>query len=57
MKNYLVDLKTIGDEDSDEEESEDEDDDLSQTKQGYAKDGFVVDDEEDDIRRRRRGRR
>ena len=44
-------FEDIEDEDSDEEDSEDEDedDDLSQTKQGYAKDGFVVDDEEDDI--------
>ena len=42
-------FEDLGDEDSDEEESEDEDDDLSQTKQGYAKDGFVVDDDEDEL--------
>ena len=42
-------FEDLGDEDSDEEESEDEDDDLSQTKQGYSKDGFVVDDDEDEL--------
>ena len=40
-------FEDLGEEDSEEDE-EDEDDDLSQTKQGYAKDGFVVDDNEDE---------
>tara|TARA_E500000178_G_scaffold337845_1_gene377531 strand:- start:611 stop:1297 length:687 start_codon:yes stop_codon:yes gene_type:complete len=39
-------FEDLGEEDSEEDE-EDEDDDLSQTKQGYAKDGFVVDDNEE----------
>ena len=41
-------FEDLGEEDSEEEDEEDEDDDLSQTKQGYAKDGFVVDDNEDE---------
>lgn len=42
-------FEDIGDE-SDEEDSEedDEDEELDKTKQGYAKDGFVVEDEEDE---------
>jgi hypothetical protein len=40
-------FEDIGDEDSDDEE-EDDDDDVPRTKDGYVKDGFVVDDEEDD---------
>jgi hypothetical protein len=42
-------FEDIGDE-SDEEDSgeDDEDEELDKTKQGYAKDGFVVEDEEDE---------
>ena len=40
-------FEDLGKEDSDEDD-EDEDDDLSQTKEGYAKDGFIVDDNEDE---------
>jgi hypothetical protein len=41
-------FEDIGEEDSEEEEEEDEDADLPQTKEGYAKDGFVVEDEEEE---------
>jgi hypothetical protein len=40
-------FEDIGDEDS-EEEDEDEDEDVPRTKQGYVKDGFIVDDDEDE---------
>jgi len=40
-------FEDIGSEDSEEDE-DDEDKDLPQTKEGYAKDGFVVEDEEDE---------
>jgi len=40
-------FEDLGDEDSEEEE-EDEDEDIPQTKQGYAKDGFVVEDDEEE---------
>ena len=39
-------FEDIDDEDSDEEE-EDEDEDIPKTKEGYAKDGFVVEDVEE----------
>ena len=38
-------FEDIGEEDSEEEE---DDDDIEKTKEGYAKDGFVVEDEEED---------
>ena len=38
-------FEDIGAEDSEDEE-DDEDDDVSKTKEGYAKDGFIVDDED-----------
>lgn len=42
-------FEDIGEEDSDEEESEDSvDDNVPRTKDGYVKDGFVVDDDEDE---------
>ena len=41
-------FEDIGDEDSEDDEEEDEDDDISKTKEGYAKDGFIVDDVDDD---------
>lgn len=41
-------FEDIGDEDSEDDEEEDEDDDISKTKEGYAKDGFIVDDVGDD---------
>mgnify|MGYP003339630900 CR=1 FL=1 len=40
-------FEDIGDEDS-EDEDEDEDEDVPRTKQGYVKDGFIVDDDEED---------
>lgn len=40
-------FEDIGDEDSDEEE-EDDDEDMPKTKQGYVKDGFIVDDDEEE---------
>ena len=68
-KNHLVDLnesswksiyeylfggfEDIGDEDSEEEEEEDELENVPTTKEGYAKDGFIVDDDEDDDQRKR----
>ena len=39
-------FEDIGDEDSEEEEEEE--DDIPKTKEGYSKDGFVVEEEEDD---------
>ena len=39
-------FEDLGEEDSEEEEDEDED--VEKTKEGYAKDGFVVEGEEDD---------
>ena len=47
-ENLFGGFDDIGDEDSDEEEEEDEDADLPQTKDGYAKDGFVVDEDEEE---------
>ena len=63
-KNHLVDLnesswksiyeylfggfEDIGDEDSEEEEEEDELENVPTTKEGYAKDGFIVDDDDDE---------
>lgn len=40
-------FEDIGSEDSDEEET-DEDDDRPRTKEGYVKDGFIVDDKDDE---------
>ena len=40
-------FEDIGDEDSDEEDEE-EDEDVPKTKQGYVKDGFIVDDDEEE---------
>ena len=48
-ENLFGGFEDIGDEDSEEEDEEDDEDaDLPQTKDGYAKDGFVVDEEEDE---------
>lgn len=49
-ENLFGGFEDIGDEDSEDEENEedDEDADLPQTKEGYAKDGFVVGDDEED---------
>jgi len=48
-ENLFGGFEDIGDEDSEEEDEEDDEDaDLPQTKDGYAKDGFVVDEDEDE---------
>jgi len=39
-------FEDIGAEDSEEEEEDDEDDDVSRTKDGYVKDGFIVEDDD-----------
>jgi len=39
-------FEDIGDKDSEDEDEDDDDDDLPQTKDGYVKDGFIVDDDE-----------
>jgi len=41
-------FEDIGDEDSEEDSDDDDDDDLPRTKDGYVKDGFIVDDDEDE---------
>ena len=47
-ENLFGGFEDIGNEDSEEEKDEDDEDaDLPQTKEGYAKDGFVVADDED----------
>ena len=46
-ENLFGGFEDIGDEDEEEDEEDDEDADLPQTKDGYAKDGFVVDEDED----------
>ena len=41
-------FEDIGEEDSEDEDEDDEDAELPQTKEGYAKDGFVVEEDDDD---------
>lgn len=41
-------FEDIGDEDSEDDSDSDEDDDIPRTKEGYVKDGFIVDDDDDE---------
>jgi hypothetical protein len=41
-------FEDVGDDDSDESEDEDDELDLPRTKDGYVKDGFIVDDDDDE---------
>jgi hypothetical protein len=41
-------FEDIGDEDSEDEDEDEEDDDVPRTKEGYVKDGFIVDDDDDE---------
>lgn len=47
-ENLFGGFDDLGDSEDDEEDDDDEDDDIPKTKEGYAKDGFIVDDEEEE---------